>query len=458
MTIASALTALNTDIQNARTAITNKGGTVTVDGGSSQLATDIGTITTMNSDTLSITPTTSSQTFTPTFPKNCYSSVSCAAVTAAIDANIIASNIKSGVSILGVSGSLTPLIGQTKTVYLNTSTMRNYYPDTGYNGITRMIVFANNSSVSDITPTTSQQTFNIPSGYSGLGGFKVKAVDHNIDPNITGPNIKKDVTILGITGTYEGGGGGGGGSGYDLDVVVSCGFGGRYKLWVNGAVAFDSGGTMGYYGGYNIYYKNVENFMWEIIDGSWEPYAWDWADLTMGGNTMSLTPGQTYTLTGNATLYVYNQSCLTGDTLVTMYDGSTKRIDEVEVGDIVLSVDPKTNKLVPDTVVYSDKDEVKTDDHYDKWTFSDGYEVKTVKRHRFYNVEKQAFAYMDEWKPGEHTYTIDGNVVELLKHEVVNEEVRHYKITILKNHNYFANGILTGSRLTPQINIGKKDE
>lgn len=46
MTISSALTALNTDIQNARAAITNKGGTVTSGGGSSQLATDIATIPT----------------------------------------------------------------------------------------------------------------------------------------------------------------------------------------------------------------------------------------------------------------------------------------------------------------------------------------------------------------------------------------------------------------------------
>lgn len=57
MTIASALTALNTDIQNARTAITNKGGTVTSGGGSSQLATDIATIPsgTTPTGTLSIT-------------------------------------------------------------------------------------------------------------------------------------------------------------------------------------------------------------------------------------------------------------------------------------------------------------------------------------------------------------------------------------------------------------------
>ena len=44
MSISSALTALNQDIQNARTAIVNKGGTVTSGGGSSQLATDIATI------------------------------------------------------------------------------------------------------------------------------------------------------------------------------------------------------------------------------------------------------------------------------------------------------------------------------------------------------------------------------------------------------------------------------
>lgn len=44
MSIATELTALQGDITAARTAITNMGGTVTADGGSSQLATDIATI------------------------------------------------------------------------------------------------------------------------------------------------------------------------------------------------------------------------------------------------------------------------------------------------------------------------------------------------------------------------------------------------------------------------------
>ena len=52
MTIASALSALAQDITDARSAITSKGGTVTLDGGSSQLATDIATIPSGGGDTV----------------------------------------------------------------------------------------------------------------------------------------------------------------------------------------------------------------------------------------------------------------------------------------------------------------------------------------------------------------------------------------------------------------------
>ena len=59
-------------------------------------------------ETASVTPTTSEQTITATGSgKIGLSSVTVAAVTSAIDANIIAENIKSGVTILGVTGSYT---------------------------------------------------------------------------------------------------------------------------------------------------------------------------------------------------------------------------------------------------------------------------------------------------------------------------------------------------------------
>ena len=105
MTIASALNDLNTDIQNARTAITNKGGTITSDGGSSQLATDIGTITELKGETKTINPSTTTQTITPSEGKNGITSATVNPVTYSIDANIQAGNIKKDVEILGVTGT-----------------------------------------------------------------------------------------------------------------------------------------------------------------------------------------------------------------------------------------------------------------------------------------------------------------------------------------------------------------
>lgn len=64
-----------------------------------------------------------------------------------------------------------------------------------------------------VTPTTSAQTITAPSGTDGYSPITVNAVTSSIDSNITANNIKKDVTILGVTGTYEGSGGGGGSSG-----------------------------------------------------------------------------------------------------------------------------------------------------------------------------------------------------------------------------------------------------
>ena len=138
-------------------------------------------------------------------------------------------------------------------------------------------------------------------------------------------------------------------------------------------------------------------------------------------------------------------SCLTGDTLVTMSDGKKKRIRDVKKGDKVLSVDPVTGKLVECEVMESDIKEIKKHTCYDRWTLSDGTVIKTVHRHRFYNVEKKAYVYMDEWKIGDHFLKEDGSIVELVEHKRVNRTVRHFAITP-KLHNYFANGMLNGDR------------
>lgn len=61
-----------------------------------------------------------------------------------------------------------------------------------------------------ISPSTNTETF-WPSDFGGDAFESVLAegVTSDIDSNIQAGNIKKDVQILGVTGTYEGGGGGG---------------------------------------------------------------------------------------------------------------------------------------------------------------------------------------------------------------------------------------------------------
>lgn len=56
----------------------------------------------------------------------------------------------------------------------------------------------------NVTPSTSAQTITAPSGVDGYSPVNVAAVNASIDANITAGNIKKDVTILGVTGSYEG--------------------------------------------------------------------------------------------------------------------------------------------------------------------------------------------------------------------------------------------------------------
>ena len=181
MTLSSDISTTSTALSDIKSAIIAKG--VTPSGNITTYATAIGNITaTPVIASLSVTPTTSAQTITAPSGTDGYSPISVSAVTSSIDNNIVAGNIKSGVTILGVSGTVTALNGDTLSV----------------------------------TPTTSAQTLTPTSPKNGYTQVSVSAVTSSIDANITADNIKKDVTILGVTGTYEGSGGGGSSGKYQL--------------------------------------------------------------------------------------------------------------------------------------------------------------------------------------------------------------------------------------------------
>lgn len=96
---------------------------------------------------------------------------------------------------------------QNKTVTPSTS-QQVITADNGYDGLNQVTVSAIQTETKTATPSTSQQSITPTSG-KYLTQVTVSAVTSSIDANITATNIKKDVSILGVTGTYEGSGGGG---------------------------------------------------------------------------------------------------------------------------------------------------------------------------------------------------------------------------------------------------------
>ena len=121
-------------------------------------------------ETFDVQPTTSDQTITPA-EGSVFSGGTVRAVTSSIDVNIASNNIKEGVTILGVEGSL-----------------KEEKPEESFN----------------VQPTTAEQTITPREGYAFAGGT-VHAVTSAIDSNIQPENIKEGVSILGVTGTLSGG-------------------------------------------------------------------------------------------------------------------------------------------------------------------------------------------------------------------------------------------------------------
>lgn len=119
-----------------------------------------------------------------------------------IDSHLSADNIRKDVSVLGVKGNIIELVPETITVSANTQ-LQTFTPLTG-NGFTEVKVNAITLQDKTVTPTNSQQTVYHDSNYTGLNSVTVKAVDATADSNIKAENIKEDVTILGVTGTFAG--------------------------------------------------------------------------------------------------------------------------------------------------------------------------------------------------------------------------------------------------------------
>ena len=183
---------------------------------------------------VSISPKTTSQLISPPSGVDGFNRVAVDAVTSSIDSNIKPENIRRNVNILGVEGTFVVEKLQDKTVDPQPYQQVVTFDSSEADGLNSVTVNAVTNAVDEnitagnirkdvtilgvtgefdpkpiiqptvtVTPTTLNQTVTPNPGYDGLGRVDINAVTSAIDPNILAENIKKNIDILGVTGTYD---------------------------------------------------------------------------------------------------------------------------------------------------------------------------------------------------------------------------------------------------------------
>lgn len=172
------------------------------------------------------------------------------------------------------------------------------------------------------------------------------------------------------------------------------------------------------------------------------------------------TQATPYTLTQD-TSFTFDNTCLTGDMIVTLADGSEKQICELNSNDTYLAYDLATGDLATAKAEYIDAvngHSGKFASQYQKYTFEDGTVIKEVHKHRFLNLRKMEFINLCDWEIGDRIYKIDGTMPALISKEVITEEVEHFTVTTVNYHNGFVQGCLYGDRYTQKYEIKMVDD
>ena len=164
-----------------------------------------GTMESVNAHGIYVDPSINEKTYYPLEGYNSISTVTVNPVTATIDDRIVPTNIKKGVSILGVEGTYDGGVAnlQIKEV-LPTDGTQDINADNGFDALSRVTVLPTPTEDIVINPSVENQTINRTPGLF-INKIEVPKVTSEIDRNIIPENIKMNMSILGVIGTYDGG-------------------------------------------------------------------------------------------------------------------------------------------------------------------------------------------------------------------------------------------------------------
>ena len=171
----------------------------------------------------------------------------------------------------------------------------------------------------------------------------------------------------------------------------------------------------------------------------------------------------TYIISGSTsfnTVVTHNAPCFVAGTQILLENGFTKNIEDVVVGDYVVSFDFKNNELISSKVLNLFSKKV---DNVVQYEFSNGIKLKATLDHPIYVIDKGWSSYSDELS--NNLYKLENPIQKIELNDIVkfnNEESELINITVLDEenvvynlseidifHNYFANGVLVHNRRPP---------
>jgi len=198
----------------------------------------------------------------------------------------------------------------------------------------------------------------------------------------------------------------------------------------------------------------TEQFIGSFEDSIYLDYELDELSLTSGSNPVWFA---VYATNDAGTAYgsVIQSDpnpwlCLIEGTLITLSNGSKKKIENITYEDMLLVWnfdEARFDEARPIWIVKPFKSQ-----RYSLIKFSDGSELGTIndgKGHRMFNVENGMFTNMmgDDTLIGSSTQTDKGNTIKVINKEIVDKEISFYNIISNVHMNVYANGILTSTGL-----------
>lgn len=140
--------------------------------------------------------------------------------------------------------------------------------------------------------------------------------------------------------------------------------------------------------------------------------------------------------------------CLVAGTLVTLENGTKKKIEDLTYEDNLLVWDFDNACMASAKPLWLQKEQKA--ERYNLLKFSDGNILKTINQHRILNIEKGKFTYpmTDETPIGTTTLNDKGEKIKLVSKEIIEEKVTYYNLITKYHMNAFTGGILTSCRFS----------